>query len=146
KLPRGDPRHGLRLPRLNGARPQVAPIEVQHDRAVGIVPADRVDLLAHGEARAQLLRQLAGQAGRQLLPGVPLAARELPQPLQVRAAPPLGDEIAARVVADQRGGDVDDERHGGLTRTRAGSSRRSRAWGSAGTWACAASTTWRRSP
>src|SRR2546428_482818 len=147
-----DPRHRLALARLDGARLLAAVVEVEHDGAVGILPPHRLHELAHGEGGAELLGQLASQRTLRRLASLQLAARKLPEAGQMAARAALGDQIAAGLVPDERGGDLDDEWHGSTTgrgrgRRRAwGTSRRSRASGSARSAAGAAYTTWRRSP
>src|SRR5256885_11035585 len=54
----GDPRHGLRLARLDRARLEPAPEEVQDHGPIRIVPADRVEFLPDREIPRELLDQL----------------------------------------------------------------------------------------
>src|SRR5207244_366476 len=107
-----DPRHGLRLPRLDRPRLEPAPEEVQDHGSVRILPPDRGELLADREARRELFRQLPLEAGLGRLPNLLLAARELPEPFEVRSPPALGDQVATRRVPDERRCDLDHERHG----------------------------------
>src|SRR5947199_3695102 len=107
-----DPRHGLRLARLDRPRLEPAPEEVQDHGPVRILPPDRGELLSNREARRELFRQLPLEAGLGRLANLLLAARELPEPFEVRSPPALRDQVAARRVPDERRCDLDHERHG----------------------------------
>src|SRR5439155_773798 len=95
-----DPRHGLRLPRLDRPRLEPAPEEVQDHGSVRILPPDRGELLADREARRELFRQLPLEAGLGRLANLLLAARELPEPIAVRSTPALCDQVSMRPVPD----------------------------------------------
>src|SRR5882724_4373211 len=112
----------LRLAGLDRSRLEAATIEMDHDRPLGVLPPDGLDPLAHGEARGQLLGELAPERLFQRLAGLALASRKLPESRQVRAGPALGDQVAARLVPDQGGDDLDETSH-------ARSWRRSASWG-----------------
>src|SRR5437764_5943931 len=134
-----DPFHRLRLLRLDRSRLEAAPIEVDHDRSLGVLPPDGLDPLADSEARRELLGELAPHRVLERLAGLALAARKLPHAREVRATSAPGDQIAARVVLDQRRHDLDEIRQ-------AGRRRRSASWGRRHSGACAACTTSRRNP
>src|SRR5207247_10825483 len=75
-------------------------------------PPDRVELLADREVCRELFRKLALEARLGRLARFLLPARELPQPFEVGAAPALRDQVAPRLVPDERRGDLEHEGHG----------------------------------
>jgi len=79
---------------------------VQLDAAPRIVVGRRQAQASHAARHAQLLVELAREAGLERFAGLDLAAGKLPQPLEVRALHPARHEEAA-VALDDGGGDDD---------------------------------------
>ncbi len=72
---------------------------------------DRLHERADVERRRELFLELTAQADFRRLARFELAARKFPESLEMASSSALRDQIAARVVADQRRRDLDDERH-----------------------------------
>src|SRR5207247_11396326 len=83
--------------------------ERQHDGRLGIGPAHGLDELAHDEEAAQLLVKLAPEGLLEGFVGLALAARELPQALEMRSLTAARDQVPASLVADEAGHHVDDD-------------------------------------
>ena len=81
---------------------------MQFDDAFGIFVRDVVNLGADSDARVELFGDLALEARCEWFTGVALAARELPEAREVRAAEAPGHQVAAVALDD--GGGHDDPR------------------------------------
>src|SRR5215831_143089 len=84
-------------------------------RLLRVDPGHRLDQAAHRGVHAELFLELAAESRLGRLRGADLPAGKLPEPRQVRAFEPTGDEVAA-VALDHRGSHIDYLGHGSARR------------------------------
>src|SRR5258705_10169032 len=96
---------------------------MQADALVRVLPVDRLDLFSHVRLDAELLGDLPAEGLIQRLPGMGLAAREFPEPCEMRARRAARDQDRA-VPLDHRGDDLDDYQVSQWTSSERGSRRR----------------------